>query len=407
MNIENHGLKGSEYEMNAVQLLMQLGGTAYAAWQTPADLVGKTQTADTTFQTLLQQRQEQDRQDAAASQTSEEVNREPGENTLPDDADDAQDTEFPEKELAALGAALMADGLRQIPLQVQPVQTEQAAELQGVSLEQLTAGAQLTADPASLSQENQAVPEAAQPSSDPAEVLPEGEEAGQAEAAEAAEAAEQTVERPRLARTEAPGQQNSFSALLSKQSRPEAETRQEETPEVTDSAVGSAETRLFTQTEQMPVKVGESVEVDTTAPAPEMEQALGKAITNGLEDGSQRLEIRLTPANLGTVTVEFTQSPEGALHVVLRAETPEAAKLLDHHAGALGLLLQDNSQAEVRVEVAQPQQNQQLWQQNQQQNQQNGQNQQQQQHQQRQTPQQEADSFLHQLRLGLLGAQTL
>ena len=385
--------------MNAVQLLMQLGGTA-CAWQTPTDLVGKNQSTDTTFQTMLQQRQEQDRQDAASSQTSDEVNREPGETTLPDKGDDAQDTEFPEKELAALGAALMADSLRQIPLQVQPVQTEQAAELQGVSLEQLAAGTQLAPDQASLSQENQAAPEAAQPSSDPAEVLPEE---GKAEQTETPEGAERTVERPRLARTEAPGQQNSFSATVSRQARPEAKARQEDAPEVVDAAV-NGETRLFTQTEEMPVKVGESVEVDTTAPAPELENALGKALTKGLEDGSQRLEIRLTPANLGTVTVEFTQSPEGTLHVVLRAENPEAAKLLDHHAGALGLLLQDSSQAEVRVEVPQPQQNQQLWQQNQQQN---GQNQQQQQQQQRQTPQQEADSFLHQLRLGLVGAQTL
>lgn len=385
--------------MNAVQLLMQLGGAA-CAWQTPTDLVGKNQSTDTTFQTMLQQRQEQDRQDAASSQTSDEVNREPGDTTLPDKGDDAQDTEFPEKELAALGAALMADSLRQIPLQVQPVQTEQAAELQGVSLEQLAAGMQLAPDQASLSQENQAAPEAAQPSSDPAEVLPEE---GKAEQTETPEGAERTVERPRLARTEAPGQQNSFSAAVSRQARPEAEARQEDAPEVVDAAV-NGETQLFTQTEEMPVKVGESVEVDTTAPAPELENALGKALTKGLEDGSQRLEIRLTPANLGTVTVEFTQSPEGTLHVVLRAENPEAAKLLDHHAGALGLLLQDSSQAEVRVEVPQPQQNQQLWQQNQQQN---GQNQQQQQQQQRQTPQQEADSFLHQLRLGLVGAQTL
>lgn len=386
--------------MNAVQLLMQLGGAA-CAWQTPTDLVGKNQSTDTTFQTMLQQRQEQDRQDAASSQTSDEVNREPGETTLPDKGDDAQDTEFPEKELAVLGAALMADSLRQIPLQVQPVQTEQAAELQGVSLEQLAAGTQLAPDQASLSQENQAAPEAAQPSSDPAEVLPEE---GKAEQTETPEGAERTVERPRLARTEAPGQQNSFSAAVSRQARPEAEARQEDAPEVTDSAAGSVETRLFTQTEEMPVKVGESVEVDTTAPAPELENALGKALTKGLEDGSQRLEIRLTPANLGTVTVEFTQSPEGTLHVVLRAENPEAAKLLDHHAGALGLLLQDSSQAEVRVEVPQPQQNQQLWQQNQQQN---GQNQQQQQQQQRRTPQQEADSFLHQLRLGLVGTGAL
>ena len=129
-----------------------------------------------------------------------------------------------------------------------------------------------------------------------------------------------------------------------------------------------------------------------------MEQSLGKALNRGLDDGAQRLEIQLSPANLGTVTAEFIRSPEGALHVVLRAENPESAKLLGDHAGALGLLLQDGTRGEVRVEVPQPQQDQQPWQHPDQE----GGRQQQQQQQQRHVPRQETESFLHQLRLGLV-----
>lgn len=192
------------------------------------------------------------------------------------------------------------------------------------------------------------------------------------------------------------GGNDTFAAA---QDQPDRQTvRREDTPQVTDSS-GDWQTPVFEQTEQMPVKVGESVTVDTTAPAAQLEQKLGKVLDQGLKDGKQHLTIQLSPANLGTVTAEFVRSPEGALHVVLRAENPQAAKLLGDHAGALGLLLQDGTRGEVRVEVPQPQQDQQLWQQ---QDQGSGHQQQQQQQQQHRAPRQETESFLHQLRLGLV-----
>ena len=113
----------------------------------------------------------------------------------------------------------------------------------------------------------------------------------------------------------------------------------------------------------MPVKVGEKVEIDTTAPAADVDAKLSKALTQALDNGSQHVEITLSPANLGTVTAEFTRTPEGALHLVLRAENEHAAKLLSEHANTLGLMLQDSTRGEVRVEVPQPHQGQQPWQQ--------------------------------------------
>ena len=165
-----------------------------------------------------------------------------------------------------------------------------------------------------------------------------------------------------------------------------------------DAVVEGMQTPLFREVESTPVRVGEAV-VDMTAPPGEVEQSLSSALKGAVEQGAQHVEIRLNPADLGTVVAEFTSSPEGVLHVVLHAENEHTARLLSDHASALSLLLQDGGRAEVRVEVAQPQSEQNAWQQP---DQDGGQRQQQQQQQRRNTPPQESESFLHQLRLGLV-----
>lgn len=156
---------------------------------------------------------------------------------------------------------------------------------------------------------------------------------------------------------------------------------------------------LFREVEQMPVKVGDNATLDTTAP--QFDSQLADTLDTALADGVQRLELKLTPENLGTVVVEMTRNPDGALHVVLHAETEQAAKLLSDHANSLGMLLQNSAQGEVRVEVPQPQQSeQQPWKQPDQNGgqQQNGGEQRQQQN----REQRNTDDFLSQLRLGLL-----
>lgn len=375
--------------MYTTQLLMQLAGAASAMWELPVVSTGKNPAQDTgtSFQDLLQQRQEQTTQGSTGTQEEGTVSQKPAENTGTED----QETKAPQTmgmDLAAMGAALLMDGFHQIQpemaVTVQP--QEQAVVLEGISPEMAVAGDVVAASSAPvLTQEQAPAPQiqTAQPASTAVQDAPAAEIATQVQAPA------EPVQQENSASTEDGG----FTAFQNGQT-----VRQEDAPQVTDMA-GSWETPLFSQTEQMPVKVGDTVTVDTTAPAPEMEQTLGKILNSGLEDGAQRLEIQLSPANLGTVTAEFIQSPEGALHVVLRAETPEAAKLLSDHAGTLGLLLQDGTRGEVRVEVPQPQQNQQLWQQP---DQEGGRQQQQQQQQQQQTPRQETETFLHQLRLGLV-----
>ena len=163
--------------------------------------------------------------------------------------------------------------------------------------------------------------------------------------------------------------------------------------------VDSWQRPLFREVEQMPVKVGDNATLDTTAP--QFDNQLADTLDTALADGVQRLELKLTPENLGTVVVEMTRNPDGALHVVLHAESEQAAKLLSDHSGNLGLLLQNSARGEVRVEVPQPQQSeQQPWKQPDQNGgqQQNGGEQRQQQN----REQRNTDDFLSRLRLGLL-----
>lgn len=157
-----------------------------------------------------------------------------------------------------------------------------------------------------------------------------------------------------------------------------------------------AEQPLFRQVESTPVKVGDAAPLDTTAE--DFDAQAAKTIAQALEKGSQKVELKLSPANLGSVTVELTRTAEGVIHVVLTAEREQAMKLLADHAGQLGNLLQNTTTADVRVEVPQNQQGRQAWQEGQN-SQQQGQHQQQHQ----QNGQQEQDSFLQQLRLGLIG----
>lgn len=383
--------------MYAAQLLMQMAGANATAWNPPAVSTRKNsaQDAGTSFQTLLQQRQEHTAQSGTAETGDDTADPQtPTEDILPRE-DGTKDKQMAGVDLAALGAALLANGICQIQPETGETAVQPQQAVQSVSAELVLSGEETVSNPSAVSVPDQtaampqmAVPQTAQQSSDPA--------VQDAPLTELPTQQVQMSEGPVQAGTPDTAQNDTFAAAEDRQS--EQSARQTDSPQVTDSVTGW-ETQLFGQTEQMPVKVGETVTVDTTASAPEMEQSLGKALNRGLEDGAQRLEIQLSPANLGTVTAEFIRSPEGALHVVLRAENPEAAKLLGDHAGALGLLLQDGTRGEVRVEVPQPQQDQQPWQQP---DQEGGRQQQQQQQQQRHTPRQETESFLHQLRLGLV-----
>lgn len=170
---------------------------------------------------------------------------------------------------------------------------------------------------------------------------------------------------------------------------------------LTDSEADDAQTRygeaentqtLFRDVKATPVKVGDAPVADTTAK--DLDAQLAKQIDSGLAKGAEQVTIRLTPENLGMVTIDLIKAQDGTLQVVLHTSNDKAANLLNQHAESIGALLQNSTQSSVQVEVPrQDQQNQQFQQQSQHQN---GQNQQQGRH------RQSSEDFLQQLRLGLI-----
>lgn len=365
--------------MNVTDALLQM--VYSTAWQLPSiSNTGKDMVTDGSgsFQAMLEERQSQLTK-PADGENGGDTTEEPVEGLPVQPADDGQEPDQ-NMDLLALSAAMMGQGIPQIQT---PVVETQAADVTAltVDLTQVAPAAQQAGLPQAVAEVPLTVEQQPQETVQQAEQQPQ-------ETVLTDLPNTQTVTTPKESQRADVSEDTQANPFLS---------QQKDSVEVLESS-GPVETPVFQETEYVPVKVGESVTVDTTAPAQEMDAALSKAMSSALKDGSQRLEIQLSPANLGTVVAEFTRSPEGALHVVLRTENEHAAKLLSEHANALGLLLQDGTNSEVRVEVPQSQQQQHLWQQPDQ----NGGQQQQQQQQQRHVPKEETETFLHQLRLGLL-----
>lgn len=178
----------------------------------------------------------------------------------------------------------------------------------------------------------------------------------------------------------------------------EAAAAQEEGDEP-KGEVAEAPEAVFHDAKAAPVKVGERYEtVDTQAP--NMDEQVAAAVRQAVQAGSQRIEIRLTPENLGELVIEMTRDAGGALQVVLHASTSRAAGLLTEHLTGLHAALQAQSAQAVHVEVQRGQESQQ--QNLHQQTDPNGHHQQHRQQERRQE-QTGGEDFLQKLRLGLFG----
>ena len=179
----------------------------------------------------------------------------------------------------------------------------------------------------------------------------------------------------------------------------EAAAAQEEGDEPKGEAAEAPEA-VFHDAKAAPVKVGERYEtVDTQAP--NMDEQVAAAVRQAVQAGSQRIEIRLTPENLGELVIEMTRDAGGALQVVLHASTSRAAGLLTEHLTGLHAALQAQNAQTVHVEVQRGQESQQ--QNLHQQTDPNGHHQQHRQQERRQE-QTGGEDFLQKLRLGLFGA---
>lgn len=159
----------------------------------------------------------------------------------------------------------------------------------------------------------------------------------------------------------------------------------------------AAETPVFRDVREIPVKVGEPAAAEETLETP-VEDQIGPKLAEALKSGDTRVEIQLAPESLGKVTVEVTLRQDGTLHVALHAENSQTRGLLERSADNLAAMLGRDARQEVQVEVPRQQESQQ-------QNfydQQQGHERQQQQQQQHRQERQGGEDFLHQLRLGLV-----
>ena len=76
-----------------------------------------------------------------------------------------------------------------------------------------------------------------------------------------------------------------------------------------------------------------------------------KPLQEAILQGESRVEISLSPRNLGSVTVEITRSGDGSLHVLFGASSEQTMNLLEKNSAGLRMLLADSNQAPVRIEV--------------------------------------------------------
>ena len=179
----------------------------------------------------------------------------------------------------------------------------------------------------------------------------------------------------------------------------QAGDQEEEADADVDAQVMTAREPLFKDVKAAPVKVGENFQLDTQRP--DMDDRLADAIRYAAQQDLRQIEIKLSPENLGSLTIKLTQASDGTLQVVLHAANAKAASLLSQHADGLNAALQGYSQnSEVRVEVQRNEDSQQA---QQQQTNPDGHNRQQRQ-QQRQEQHSDSQDFVQRLRLGLFGS---
>lgn len=380
--------------MNAMDLVMQMSLAAAQIAQNTIPQVPSQQASESgqDFKTLMEDKRAQDSQNSQKTQDSKDSEKPQGTET----DDSAGKTEEPAKDAGAAqqSAAMQAAAGNLTYVQVLDIALVQESPngLQLVSVQDVT---QQAANPVNAANAAVEQPVAAN---------------GMAQQA----AAQQQLPEQQAAVQQSPVQQAETQAepveVQTVQAKPESQQAQAETFAQTakddssdpdaQAAVTTAQQPFFSDTENMPVKVGDGDTIDTQQP--DFDAKLTQNVEKALSQGEQRVEIRLNPENLGSVVVEMTRSQDGSLHVVLHTETESAARLLSEHSSTLGLMLQNNNQGEVRVEVRQPQQENQQWQHPDQDGGQNhgGQQREQQEH------RQSTEDFLQQLRLGLFSVET-
>lgn len=152
------------------------------------------------------------------------------------------------------------------------------------------------------------------------------------------------------AQPEAEQQQQMAEELPTEHRTVEAKASDNSEEVVVEDASAAAEAPVFEGTETVPVKVAETVPETVEPEAEDAAQKLAQHIERAIVQGESTVELSLTPASLGQLTVEITRSGDGNLSIVLTTVTDKAANLLDRHVTNLQHMLADNAQ-NVHIEV--------------------------------------------------------
>lgn len=386
----------------------QIGSAAIAMMQAaalqmePAKAPAKGE-GENSFRKLLDQKSQPAKPDGAAKEQPKEEKPDAPEQQEGPVQEDAQTTA---KRLAQLGlVAVQPDAV--VTLQEEPtapVEEVQEQPLQAVSLEELPEGETLTEE---FTQDGPVLtaeaPKSGQADGE-AQVQPEAQPRQQAEAQP--EEAVQEVQPRQTQRQQAPEQEQVRETAPVREVRTEAGEEPELKAEVKDAQ--QAAQPVFQHVEAAPVKVGEVYRPQQTQQAeePNVAEQIDVQLSQAMERGESFVRIQLDPEALGQVTVEISQSADGALHVALTARSGETRDLLQRHSADLQGLLSSRGQQNVQVEVQRQQETQQ-GQDRHPYDGHNGQAQDQgerQQHQRRQ--EHSSQDFIQQLRLGLIPTQT-
>lgn len=119
--------------------------------------------------------------------------------------------------------------------------------------------------------------------------------------------------------------------------------------------VEQAPQRVFREVETVPVKVGETYQMEEPDVAKQIDTQLGQALSKG----ETHVRIQLTPEHLGNVTVDVTQNSDGILRIAISAHSSETRGLLERHLNNLQMMLSNRTQQAVQVEVQRQEESQQ------------------------------------------------
>ncbi len=381
------------------QSLEQVTAAQYS--QTPQARRVDREAQGTDFDELLQRKhQETSEPDRSAGQDGQNVRdrEQAGEaaHGEQDAADAPEAGEVPEDAKAVLAAMLL-----------QPQQTGEPEAAQAQSQPETAAVAALTAqgEGAQLAVDGMAQPEQAQ-------AQPGQDDAAQQAPGQAAQGMPQAPEQARQT-----GESHTENAAQAPQAQAQSAAAPERDAAIPARAERSAarqdgepdaqlvEAPVFQQVEDaVPVKVAEPV-LNPENPLPiegeEVPSRMAELFTRSVDNGDTIGVIRITPENLGPVTMTISRDAQGALHMALEALNPKTAALLEKHSANIERIAAESTHQDVHVEIRSERE--QPFPENRQEDG-NGQQQHQQQgRRQEQDAKEPAQDFMHRLRLGLTG----